>query len=368
MLNSPLFRAAVWVLLLLLIALVASYLPFIFVPMLIALRAVFLPVLIAGLLYYWLSPIVNRLAALKLKKGVAILLVFGVILGSIALLGVRTGPLLIAEAESLIESAPGLARALSRQLLLLEQNEFLTRLMGQEMFDLDNLVRRVTDVVNAMLSALAENLAAIVQGTAGVVALLFLVPFILFYMLLDSDKLAPALTNLLLPERMRPEGGKILRDLNRALSNYIQGQALVSLTVGMLGFIGYLVIGLDYAFLLALVLAITNIVPYVGPIVGSIPAVVIGLVHSPGMALRALLVVVIVQQVESLIISPRIMGKKLGSHPVVILLVILVSGSLAGFWGVLFAVPAFAVLRVLVSHLYTFIRLFREADGSTKKD
>jgi len=194
--------------------------------------------------------------------------------------------------------------------------------------------------------------------TTNVLALLFLVPFILFYMLLDGEKLAPALVVYLLPTRLQAEGRKILREMDKALSKYIQGQALICIAVGSLAFVGFLVIGIEYALLLAVVVAITNIVPYVGPIVGTIPALIVGIVQSTTMAWLALLVMVVVQQLESLVLSPRIMSKKLGSHPVAILFVMIAAGSLFGFWGVFLAVPVFAVLRVSLAHLYRMVMLF----------
>jgi len=363
--NSPLFRAATWLLMVLLIALVGSEVPFIFSPLIVAFRAVFFPALIAGLFYYWLNPIVRRLGNLRLPnnlrlpKGLAIMLVFGLIIGTVALLVALAGPPLQQQIAGLVSNAPRLVRVLQGHLLTLEENEWVVRLLGPQALNLDGLVNQVTALASSLLTTIGENITPIIKVTTDVLTMLFLVPFILFYMLADGEKLAPTLVSYLLPQSLQDEGRRILRDMDQALSAYIQGQALVSLSVGLLTFLGYLIIGLDYALLLALVMAVTNIIPFVGPLLGGIPAIIVGLVMSPGMAVRVLFVIVVAQQVESLLISPRIMGKKLGSHPVVILFVILISGSLAGFWGVLFAIPAFAVLRVAVSHLYSLALLYR---------
>jgi len=358
MLNSRPFRFAVWVLLLLLIALVGSKVPFLFRPLSIIIGALFVPVVFAGMLYYWLSPVVNWLCRLRLPRSLAIAIVYGVIFGAIGILIATTGPALERQLTSIVHNAPRLIEALRSRLLALEENEWLVRFLGPEALALDGLADRVTGLVSSLLSTLGQNLTPLIGMTTNVLALFFLVPFVLFYMLLDGDKLAPALIDHLLPARLQVEGRKILTEMDKALSRYIQGQAVICIGVGSLAFVGFLLIGLEYALLLALVVTLTNIVPYVGPIVGTIPIVLVGLVQSTTMAWLALAVMLVVQQLESLFLSPRIMSKKLGSHPVAILFVMIVAGSLFGFWGIFLAVPMFAVLRVTLLHMYRLFMLY----------
>jgi len=252
------------------------------------------------------------------------------------------------------------------RLLELQETEWAERVLGSGTASLEDLINQVTNVVSNILTAIAANITPIISVTTSVVTTILIVPFILFYMLLDGDKLPDSLVRYL-PVRHRKEARSVLRDMDRALSSYIQGQAIVSLFVGMLALIGYLIIGLDYALILAIVATVTNVVPLVGPIIGSTPAVIVGLIISPGMALRALIVMVVVQQLESMIISPRVMGKKISSHPVTIILVILAAGKLAGLLGILLAIPAFAVLRVILSHIYSLVVLYREPAAKTTK-
>jgi len=366
MLSSRPFRLAVWVLLLLLIVLVGSEVPFLFRPLGAVIGALFVPVVFAGLLYYWLNPAVNWLCGLRLPRGLAIIVVYGIIVSVIGLLVATAGPALGRQLTSIVNNAPELLSALRPRLLALEQNEWVVRLVGPDVLALDGLVDRVTASLNYILTTLGHNLTIFISMTTNVLALLFLVPFILFYMLLDGEKLAPALVVYLLPTRLQAEGRKILREMDKALSKYIQGQALICIAVGSLAFVGFLVIGIEYALLLAVVVSITNIVPFVGPIVGAIPVLIVGIIQSTTMAWLALLVMVAVQQFESLVLSPRIMSKQLGSHPVAIIFVMLASSRLLGFWGVFLAVPAFAVLKVLLTHLYRIVKLLTlraKADG-----
>lgn len=145
--------------------------------------------------------------------------------------------------------------------------------------------------------------------------------------------------------------------MDSALSSYIQGQLIVSFCVGLLAYIGYLIIGLEYALVLGVIAMVTNVIPFVGPWIGTFPALIVGLLTSPLQALLVIIVVVAVQQFESNLISPFVMGKALNMHPLTIIFVLLIGGQFGGLIGLIFAVPIYALLKVIVSHLYRYIKL-----------
>lgn len=118
-----------------------------------------------------------------------------------------------------------------------------------------------------------------------------------------------------------------------ALSSYIKGQILVSFCVGVLVYIGYLIIGLEYSLILAIITMFTNVIPFLGPFLGTIPAVIVALIDSPGMVVKVLVVTIVAQQIEGNLVSPLVMGKSLNIHPLTIIVLLLVAGSLVGFWG-----------------------------------
>lgn len=359
MLQSKPFRVAVWVLMVFLIILVGSKISFVFQPAVTIVRALFFPVVLSGLLYYWFFPVVDWLNQQGVPRGLSIILLYCTIASVFIILISYAGPILQRQISSLIANAPRLVSELRLRLLGLQENEWVARLFGGGAVSLEDLVNQVISLVSNILNTIAANITPIITVTATVVTTVLIIPFILFYMLLDGDKLPVTLVKFL-PARHRKEADCVLRDMDRALSSYIQGQALVSLFVGILALIGYLLIGLDYALILAITATVTNVVPFIGPIVGTAPAVIVGLIISPSMAVKALVVMLVVQQLESLFISPRIMGKKFSSHPVSIILVIIAAGKLAGFLGILLAIPSFAVLRVIVSHTYSIVSLYRE--------
>lgn len=156
--------------------------------------------------------------------------------------------------------------------------------------------------------------------------------------------------------------------MNHALSAYIRGQIFVAVCLGILLFIGYLIIGLPYALLLAVIAMVTNVVPYLGPIIAISPALVIAFVTSPFMVLKLAIVWVIVQLLEGKVISPQVMGKSLHVHPITVIFVILTAGNLFGIIGIILAVPGYAILKVIVTHVYRFIRLHSGIYADTKID
>ncbi len=147
-----------------------------------------------------------------------------------------------------------------------------------------------------------------------------------------------------------------MKEIGSAISSYIQGISVVCICVGVLVYIGYQIIGLNYPLLLASFAMFTNVIPFLGPIIGIIPGIIVAVIHSPLMIIKVLVVVIVVQQVESLLISPQVMGKKLSIGALSVILVILVAGSMAGLLGMILALPTFVILRIITNHVYNLLK------------
>ncbi|MET3320092.1 UNVERIFIED_ORG: putative PurR-regulated permease PerM [Peribacillus simplex] len=148
----------------------------------------------------------------------------------------------------------------------------------------------------------------------------------------DGDKLRPFLLKYL-PTEVEPEGNAILKDVDKTLSTYIIGQFIVSIVIGAFMYVGYLIIGLDYALVFALFAMIFTVVPFLG------------------------FVLTVVQQAEGHLISSNIMGKRLNIHPLTIILLLLAAGSINGFIGILTAIPAYSVVKTIIGNFRKFYRL-----------
>ena len=191
------------------------------------------------------------------------------------------------------------------------------------------------------LAALQSGLTSFVSALTGFVLAIVTVPFILFYLLKDGEKLPKVIINML-PPRMRKEAAIIAHDADHQISSYIQGQILVAICIGIMVSIGFFIIGMEYALLLGVLAMFTSVVPYLGPIIAITPAVIIAIVSSPFMIVKLAVVWTIVQLVEGKFISPQIMGKSLQIHPITIIFVLLTAGSLFGVAGVVLGIPGYA--------------------------
>jgi predicted PurR-regulated permease PerM len=349
--QSKFFRLLYAVIFLLLIVWLGSKVSFVFRPVVVFVQTLFFPFLISGVLFYLFRPIVQFLSRYKIPRGVSILLIYCVIVGLFVLLGFSIGPLLTEQFQTLASNFPQILEAAKEQMVELSRHPWVTAYV-----DWDSITDSVVRYINSSYTTIGSNLAGFFGIITDVLLVFATVPFILYYMLKEGEKAVPYMLRIL-PERDREHGISILHDLDHALSSYIKGQVLVAITIGLIVYVGYLIIGMPYALLLAVFAMFTNVIPYIGPLIGLAPAVIVAFIHSPSMIIKVLVVALIAQQVEGNFVTPKVMGKNLNVHPLTIILLLLVAGSLAGFLGMLLAIPTYAVLKVVISHVYQLIRL-----------
>ncbi|MBU9711464.1 AI-2E family transporter [Evansella tamaricis] len=360
MLNSRFFRFLMGTLLILLIIYLSTKVTFIFRPLVVFFQTLFIPFLIAGVLFYLLRPIVMLLHTKKVPKGISILLIYLGLIGVVTGIILLIGPTLQLQFTNLMDNMPGLMRELQTVLIQFQDNEWVSRFQETENFSIESVIENVTGYLMTTVDFLSSNIARLIGSLINFMLVFIIVPFMLFYLLKDGEK-APNQVLRFFPEKQQVEGRRILKDMDEALGSYIQGQIIVSICVGILMYIAFLIIGIEYSLILALVAMFTNVIPFVGPWIGTIPAVIVALIHSPIMVLWVLIAIVVVQQIESNLIAPQVMGKKLSIHPLTIIILILVGGRFAGFFGLLLAVPFYAVSKVIVSHTYRLLKLRKDS-------
>ncbi|MBP3949591.1 AI-2E family transporter [Bacillus suaedae] len=350
MLKSRWFRILLGLIMVFLVIYLGTLIDWVFMPIVVFVQTLFAPIILAGVLFYLLRPFVNLLSR-WIPRGLSILILY---LGAIALITILIfliGPELQKQFNSLVRNMPYFIREIQSMFLELQENEYISRFQQGETFSIERITTDFAEYLNEIASTIGSNIASFLGFIANVIIILVIIPFILFYMLKEGEK-APKQVLRLLPNKQRHEGERILKDMDNALSSYIQGQIIVSVCVGILMYIAYRIIGIEYALVLALVAMFTNVIPFVGPWIGTFPGLIVGLLDSPLMALFVIIAVLIVQQIESNLISPQVMGRKLDIHPLTIILLLLVAGQFAGVLGLLLAVPTYAVGKVIVSHSY----------------
>ncbi len=332
---------------------------FIFNPLNVFMKTVVLPVVLALILYYLLRPVLRLLERFKVPHIWGILIIFLGGIGLLTLLSVLVFPFLRDQFQNLIEEFPDYFMRLLNNLDQFLRNSIFGNYYRDSSFNIEELIATlptsIADTLQATVTGIITRVTSWISTITGVILSIVIVPFILFYLLKDGDKL-PGYFLKLLPPRFREDTKEVLREADKQLGAYIQGQLIVAFCIGVMVYIGFLIIGMDYALLLGALAMVTSVVPYIGPAIAITPAAIIALVTSPFMLVKLAIVWTVVQLVEGNLISPQVMGKTMYIHPVTIIFVLLTAGSLFGIVGVILGIPMYALLRVIISHLYKLFK------------
>lgn len=354
--RKPFFEYATGILLIVVILFFLGKIDYAIWPFQVVITTIFAPILIAGLLYYLIRPFLHLMMRF-VPKIAGIIVVFSTFAIAIALVIYFFGPTIKGQMATLGELAPETVEEMTQESESIISDFEFAGVSGRQ------IQQSVLGYVEGLSNNLMENVMDVLSILMNVAVVLIVVPFILFFLLKDDDKLIPHLMKYL-SEEHKPEGRKVLKDVDETLSNYIVGQAIVAAVIGVLMFIGYLIIGLENALLLAFFAMSLTIVPFLGPLIGIIPALFVALVGDDPliMAVKVILVLLVVQQIEGNLITPNIMGNRLDIHPLTIILLLLIAAALYGFIGILIAIPLYAVLKTLIHNFRLFIRLRKKRE------
>ncbi|MBC1644698.1 AI-2E family transporter [Listeria welshimeri] len=334
---------------------VLTKISFIFDPLMVILKTVAAPIILAGISYYLFNPIIDWLEKKKWKRGWAIALLYIVIIGLIILLFSFVIPAVKDQIVSLFKSFPGYWDQITQRFNEFSRSSLFDQLKDKLSTNMSDIMKTISTKGTSVVNSAISSIGSIVGTVTEVVLAIVTTPLVLFYLLKDGKKLPDFLLKML-PVNGRAHTRQVLGEANHQISSYIRGQIIVSLCIGILLFIGYLIIGLPYALTLAIIAACTSIVPYLGPAIAITPAIIIAIVTSPWLLIKLIIVWCVVQLLEGKFISPQVMGKTLKVHPITILFVILVAGNLFGVLGVIFAVPGYAVLKVIITHVFIWFK------------
>ncbi|WP_057802661.1 AI-2E family transporter [Pediococcus stilesii] len=353
--NRPVVSLII-ILLVLMILYMFSKVTWIFSPLKDFFDIVGFPIILAGVLYYLLNPLVDKLEKrYQLKRVVSITIIFVVIAILIVAGIVSVIPTIREQLTALIHNWPNYWDTVVDKIdIILKDPRFddvKKQIDGIGSNTIQSWTKRATDVANNTVTSLGSVLGVITKIFIGIVTM----PFILFYLLKDGHDL-PQFIAKAVPIKRRPGFIQILSEINTQLSQYIRGQLIVAFFVALMFFVGYLVIGLKFALTLGIAAGFLNLIPYLGSFLAMVPSIVIGAFVSPTMLLKVLIVFVIEQTIEGRFVSPLVLGSNLDIHPVTILVVLLASGQMFGLFGVIFGIPAYAVLKVLFIHGFQILK------------
>ena len=353
--DSKMFFWSVQLLVIATLILVMSKINFLFQPIVTFFTTLFAPILLAGFLYYLLQPLVDLMTKhFKLKKNLAIALVFLFFIVVLLLFFGSIIPNLVKQLASLAGNIPDFIATFEEWLATTLAHPLLKDLDYQAYLADWNL--SIGTIVKNVVNGLSFGVTSFISSVASFTVVAITVPFILFYMLKDGDRLVPTISKVI-PEKSRHEVITLLGKMSQTIAAYISGQALECLFVAVGTMLGYWLIGIEYAFLFGCIAGLTNMVPYLGPYLGLAPALFVTIFDSPVKAVLACLVVLVIQQIDGNIIYPLVIGKSLDIHPLTIIIVLLVAGNLAGLVGMILGVPFYAVCKTIVVYLWDIVKL-----------
>ncbi len=316
------------------------------------LAPVLTPFLAAALFAYLGNPLVNRLEARKLSRALSATLVFGLILLIVLVTLIILVPLLERQIATFINKLPGYFAWLQETAL-----PWLRARLGIEEIWLD--ISALQEILRAHWQQ-AGGLAASVLGSVSDSGLAFLswlvnlilIPLVTFYLLRDWNVLLKHIHEML-PRHVEPTVVKLARESDDVLGAFLRGQLLVMLALCVIYTAGLWIMGLDLALLIGLVAGLLSFVPYLGFAIGIVLASIAALVQFQDLLylLPVLAVFGIGQLIESFWLTPQLIGKRIGLHPVAVIFAVMAGGQLFGFLGILLALPAAAVIVVLLRHL-----------------
>jgi predicted PurR-regulated permease PerM len=353
--KSKLYFWTVEILLLFLILLVGTKISFLFKPFAILFSTLFSPILIAVFLYFLFLPIIDFLERKNVPRTIGILILYLVLIAAAIISFINIFPVLLDQFKDLVNNLPALINQTTHQVGIIEK-----WIGSQNYVEISNIQKNLSKFLLTFLGGVTGGIGAVLGVISNITLIVVTVPFIMFYMFKDGHNFPTAFSKFV-PSTYRQHAIHIMNETGETLSSYIRGQSIVCMFIGFGTFIGYVIIGLPNALILSLVAAITNIIPYFGPFIGGAPAVIVAFLISPKMAAFVILIIVIVQQIDSNLISPYIMGKSLNIHPLTIILLLLFAGNFAGVLGMILAVPTYAIAKVIIINLVRIIKLRKKS-------
>ncbi|SFE01296.1 Predicted PurR-regulated permease PerM [Lentibacillus persicus] len=324
---------------------------FIFDPLLTFISTLIAPVILAFIAFYLLNPVVDLLERVHIHRVWGIIIIILGISGLLTGLILLTAPAIETQVKDLASQFPTYLQQMGQGIENWIQASFLAPYYEQGYAWFTSNLSDISSMVTERLGGAMEGVQNVASTITSAVVAIITFPFILFFMLKDGDRFK-AFCVKLLPPKYRGEVDRILHNMDVQVGSYIQGQIIVATCIGILLYIGYLIIGLDYAITLAIVAAVTSVVPYIGPMIAITPAIIIAIVDSPIMLVKLGIVWAAVQFLEGNFISPNVMGKTMQVHPLTIIIVLLVAGNLFGVVGVILGIPGYAILKVLVVYAF----------------
>ena len=314
------------------------------------------PLFIGFVIAWLIDPFIKKITKISKDKIprfastiIAYLIVIGIIVGMIVIIS----PQLASQIKDFAGKVPYILNDIKEWINSLFKTLSVNGLNTKEVST--ELTKKVIKITQSSTSEIANFMLQAGTGTINVLAKIILGIMVAFYLSLTFDKLNDKIEKKL-PESWRDNYKELIKRINTSLRDYVGGVLIIMVLVFITQLIGFSIIGLEAPIIFAMFCAITDIIPYFGPYIGAIPAVIVGFAESPIIGVMTILVIFICQQLENNIYQPIIMGKTMKLHPITIMLGLLLFGHFLGILGMIIATPVIATIKVI----YDFIQEQKE--------
>jgi len=322
-------------------------------------KTVFFMIIISWLLAMIVNPLVDYLESKGLNRALAIVIVIFIILGCIVGLMALVVPAVMSAIDSLTTKLQtNLIKDLTVQLEQTFEKNFNNAALARD------LISKGEQLGGEMLVGIGQFL----KNAGAYVAFIGIVPFLTFFMIKDKRLFKRMLISQV-PNRYFELFLNVLQKVGNQVSKYIQGQAIDALIVGLLSVIGLFIINLvfdhpvPFSFFIGMLAGIANLIPYLGPIVGAVPAIALTVLNNPGnvgtVIVWIAVVFILVQIIDNNVISPLVVSKSVNMHPITVVIAVVIGGNIGGMIGMLFAVPVWGIIKVTLKEVSWGLRSYK---------
>lgn len=313
------------------------------------LKNILSPLIWSIVVAYLLDPLVNFIQREKLKRSLAILIIYLIFIGIFIIIGWSIIPAIIKETKNLIGDMPYYTGQIQEFLLLIRQSG-----KSQLPKSINNLLENgITAVEDSIINGIKSAYFTVANFFSGILNIV-IIPVIAYYLLKDKEYFIKLAVQFI-PKKWRSKIIDVAKDSDKVIGGFIKGQIIVTAFVGIFTALGLYLLNINYAFTIGILTGIINIIPYFGPIIAAVPATIIAFFQGPIKVVWVIVLFFIVQQVEGDIIAPKIIGSNVGLHPVAIIFSLLIGGSFFGVVGMILAVPVAGTIRVVGKHIINYI-------------
>ena len=314
-------------------------------------RRVLTPFFIAFALAYLLDPVTDRLESLKISRTFSVLVLMAGVFSLVTGIGLLIFPLLKLQAEHLVSNLPNYIAILQEWMYpllgVVGEPEKIQGILNRELLKVGELPLKVISSITSILWGSVAGLFSFILLLANLV----IIPVVMFYLLRDYDLINKKMLSFV-PARSREQVLSLIKEIDGVLADFVRGQLMVGLIMAGLYSIGLFFCGTPMSLFIGLLAGLASLVPYLGLVFGFVPAAILTFMQTQDWVLvfGVAGVFAVVQGFEGMIITPRIIGEKIGLHPVVIILAVLLGAEFFGLVGVIVSVPVAAALNVLCTH------------------